>query len=118
MMRRREDGFVTVAVLGLLAVLLAVGTLVTAVGSIAVLRHRAASAADLAALAAAGRPLEGPVAACAAADRVARAHGAALRSCRFEGSDALVEVTLRGTGRLARAGHVVGRARAGPVRAP
>lgn len=116
-MTRREDcGFVTVAVVGLLVVLLVLGGLTATLGSIAVLRHRAAAAADLAALAAAKHAIEGPQVACAAARAVARAQGADLRSCRLEGWDATVAVRIPGHGRLAGLGSANGRARAGPVR--
>lgn len=113
---REDKGFVTVAVVGLLLVLLCLGGLTATMGSIAVLRHRAAAAADLSALAAAQHAIEGPQAACAAAQTVARAHGADLRSCQLEGSEAIVAVRIGGPGRLAGLGHAQGRARAGPVR--
>ena len=59
---RDERGFVTVAVAGLMAVLLAVTGAVALLGAVAVARHRAATAADLAALAAAEPRAGGPAA--------------------------------------------------------
>jgi secretion/DNA translocation related TadE-like protein len=119
--RRRplgEEGFVTVAVVGLLLVLLCLGGLTATLGSIAVLRHRAAAAADLAAMAAAKHALEGQAAACDAARLVAGRQGAVLRSCHLEGWDAVVSVQIAAGGRLAGLGRADGRARAGPVRSP
>ena len=116
MTRREDGGFVTIAVVGLLLVLLCFGGLTATLGSIAVLRHRAAAAADLAALAAAKHAIEGPQVACAAASTVARAQGADLRSCQLEGWEAVVTVRITGGGRLAGLGRAHGKARAGPVR--
>ena len=112
----RDEGFVTVAMAGLMLVLISVTVLVAGLGAVAVTRHRAATAADLAALAAAGHALEGTVTACAAAGRVAEAQGAAVVDCRFDGSDALVEVTVRPPGRLGALGAARAWARAGPDR--
>lgn len=64
---RREAGFVTVAVAGLTLVLVAFSAVVATLGAVAVDRHRAAAAADLAALAGAGHVLDGPARACGAA---------------------------------------------------
>ena len=104
-----ERGFVTVAVVGLAAVLLAVGALVVTLGAVAVARHRAAAAADLGALAAARHLVSGD--ACAAASRVVRAQSAVLLACEVTGERVVVTtgVTVAGLG-TARA-----RAAAGPV---
>ncbi|WP_373304099.1 Rv3654c family TadE-like protein [Streptomyces subrutilus] len=78
-------------------------------GQAVVARHRAAAAADLAALAAAATWAHGPERACAAALRVARAQDAALNTCRLSGE--VAEVTAHpATGPFAPAI----RARAGP----
>jgi secretion/DNA translocation related TadE-like protein len=115
-MRQPEDqGFVTVAVAGLIAVLLSVTSAVALIGGVAVARHRAATAADLAALAAATHALEGPSAACRAAGAVAVAHRAQLSRCELLGSDATVEVRISPRGPLGRWGSARGVARAGPV---
>ncbi|GFN04959.1 hypothetical protein Smic_35150 [Streptomyces microflavus] len=59
--------------------------LVLALGQAVAARHRAGGAADLAALAAADRALEGAEAACEAARRVAAAQGAVLVRCAVQG---------------------------------
>ncbi|MFF5334717.1 Rv3654c family TadE-like protein [Streptomyces sp. NPDC013181] len=70
------------------AVVLALGQLVAA-------RHRAGGAADLAALAAADRALEGEAAACAVAEEVAGAQGAELVRCAVVGEVADVTAGAR-----------------------
>jgi secretion/DNA translocation related TadE-like protein len=106
---RREDGFVTVAVLGLATVLVAVSALLAMLGTVAVARHRAASAADLAALAGARHLRDGT--ACDAAERVARAATAVLEDCRVGSSDVTVRVGIR----VGLLGTARARARAGPA---
>jgi secretion/DNA translocation related TadE-like protein len=110
---RRDEGSSTVLVLGFVTVLLLVGGLVASAASLVVTRHRAEAAADLAALAAAGRAFEGQLAACAAARHVAVAQGVRLLGCRLDGLDAVVEVGVRAPGRLGELGLVHGRAKAG-----
>ncbi|MET9621244.1 MULTISPECIES: Rv3654c family TadE-like protein [unclassified Streptomyces] len=86
---------------------------VLALGQAVAARHRAGGAADLAALAAAGRAaLWGERDACAAAARVAGAQGAALVRCSVRGDVADVTATVR-VGPYAP----VVRARAGPAEA-
>jgi secretion/DNA translocation related TadE-like protein len=93
-----EHGSATVWLTVLLA-LLGVGTaVVLVVADATALRHRAAAAADLAALAGAERILAGADAACNRAATVARAHGAVLESCRAGGTEVEVVVALRGDG--------------------
>ena len=104
----RDRGFVTVAVLGLATALLAVTTLLALLGAVAVARHRAASAADLAALTGARHLLDGT--ACLAARRVARDQAAELESCRDERTSVTVEVGVR----VGLLGTARARARAGP----
>jgi secretion/DNA translocation related TadE-like protein len=110
---RDERGFVSVAVIGLAAVLLAVGTLVATLGAVAVARHRAAATADLAALAGARHALEGADRACAAAAETARRQHGVLEACTLEGDDVQVVVSVR----LGPLGSARARAEAGPVRA-
>ena len=78
-------------------------------------RHRAAAAADLAALAAAGHAVYGTGPACGRARRIAEEMGARLALCRFDGWDALVEVRVEVGTTLPGIGPPVGRARAGPA---
>lgn len=84
-----------------------------AVGSVIVARHRAQSAADLAALAAAVRVPVGRDAACRQAGAVAAAVQATLLECVIVGLDVRVSVTT-GTG-LRVVGDAHATARAGPI---
>lgn len=116
--RRGDDrGSASVLVLSLLAVLALVGGLLVAAGVLVVTRHRAGSAADLAALAAAARVLDGPGVACAAADRVARAVGASVTGCALQEGGAVVTVEVLPPGGLAALGPARAVARAGPAAA-
>jgi secretion/DNA translocation related TadE-like protein len=67
---------------------------ILAAGQALAVRHRAGAAADLAALAAADRVVEGAGSACAHGDSIARANGARLVRCEITGDvvDVLVEV--------------------------
>src|SRR4051794_41447370 len=76
-----ERGSATVWVLALAGVLALVGAAMVLVGAAVVARHRATTAADLAALAGAGRAVVGGADAGAAADRVGSAHHPPLGSC-------------------------------------
>ena len=113
---RQERGSATVWVLALAAVLGLVAMAAVLVGVALVGRHRAASAADLVALAAAGRAVSGDPDACSAASDVARANAAELTGCSV-GPGAVVEVEVAIAVQLGRLGvsTAVGRARAGPV---
>lgn len=97
----------------LVSALLTVSVGGMAVGSVIVARHRAQSAADLAALAAAARVPVGKDAACRQARAVAVAVQATLRVCVIIGLDVLVSVTT-GTG-LRMVGDAHATARAGPM---
>ncbi|MGK5628025.1 Rv3654c family TadE-like protein [Streptomyces sp. URMC 123] len=79
-----------------LAALCVVCAALLAMGQAVVTRHRAAGAADLAALAAADHALEGRVAACARAAHVAAAHGARVVRCAVRGeiADLAAETTF------------------------
>ena len=81
-------------------------------------RHRVETAADLAALAAAGEVPEGPAAACVRAAAVAARNGGSLRGCRIAGGD--VEVVVSRPVSFGRLGvrTATARARAGPVESP
>ncbi len=95
--------------LGLVAIS---ATVVLVVGDAVVQRHRAATAADLAALAAAERVLSGPAEACARAVTVARAYGGMVESCRSAGTSVEVVVVLPGDGMLSTSMPARARARA------
>jgi secretion/DNA translocation related TadE-like protein len=111
-----ERGSATVWVLALSLVLAVVGAAAVVVAVAVTARHRAGSAADLAALAAAGRAVTGAPDACAVADDVARRNGARLTSCTV-GEGSVVAVTVSVSLRLGPLGdhEAAGRARAGPV---
>ncbi|MFC8674116.1 Rv3654c family TadE-like protein [Streptomyces griseorubiginosus] len=83
---------------------------VLAFGQAVVVRHRAAGAADLAALAAADHWADGPGVACARAEEVARAQGTRLVRCGMVGE--ISDVTAA-SGRGPFTAEI--RARAGPA---
>lgn len=78
-------------------------------------RHRAAAAADAAALAAAGEGGIDALAACADAKRAAARVGAELVGCVMTGPYARVSVSVEPPRPLRWAGRVVAQARAGPA---
>lgn len=115
-----ERGSGSVLAVALIGAIMMLAVVVAAVGHVAWAHHRARTAADLAALAAAdvarglasGEP-------CAAARRVAEANGARFKGCcppseRGEVYDVRVEADLPAW--LGRFGPVTGLARAGPPR--
>jgi secretion/DNA translocation related TadE-like protein len=110
-----DSGVATVWAAGAVAVLLVVLLGALHLGSAVVARHRAESAADLAALAAAARAVEGEERACAAARAVAVRAGADVLGCRLVGWDALVEAGTALPFGLPGAEAATGRARAGPA---
>ncbi|SOB83218.1 Rv3654c family TadE-like protein [Streptomyces sp. 1331.2] len=120
--RGPDTGSATVWLLALAVLGTAVFAGTIAVGSVVAARHRAESAADLAALAAADRLLLDEDGGCARAAGIAAAQGASLVSCAVDQSADAVEVVaeVRVGGLPARlsVGPARARARAGPVRAP
>lgn len=110
---RRDRGSATVWAALVLSAVVVLTTVVLGYGAVLIGRHRAESAADLAALAAAGHVPEGM--ACAVASTVAVRNGGSLGECRVAGTD--VEVSVSREVRLGRLGlrTVTARARAGPV---
>ncbi|MER6421322.1 Rv3654c family TadE-like protein [Streptomyces sp. NPDC001137] len=111
--RGGDRGSATVWSLGAITVLCVVFGVVLALGQAVVVRHRAAGGADLAALAAADHWADGTAAACARADRVARAQGVRLVRCVIAGE---VSDVTAASGRGPFAAEV--RARAGPAGPP
>jgi secretion/DNA translocation related TadE-like protein len=107
---RSDRGSATVWSLGAIAVLCVVFGVVLALGQVVLARHRAAGAADLAALAAADHWVEGGTAACARAASVARAQGTRLVRCVIVGETS--DVTAA-SGRGPFTAEV--RSRAGPA---
>lgn len=107
---RSDRGSATVWSVGAVAVLCVVFGGVLAFGQAVVVRHRAAGAADLAALAAADHWADGPGVACARAEEVARAQGTRLVRCGMVGE--ISDVTAA-SGRGPFTAEI--RARAGPA---
>ncbi|WP_051767373.1 Rv3654c family TadE-like protein [Streptomyces sp. NRRL S-37] len=108
--RCSDRGSATVWSVGAIAVLCVVFGVVLALGHAVVVRHRAAGGADLAALAAADHWARGGTAACARADRVARAQNTRLVRCVVTGEVSDVSVA---SGRGPFTAEI--RARAGPA---
>lgn len=114
-MTSEEQGSASIwAACGVAVILLLLG-LIVAIGSAAQTRHRAESAADLAALAAAAHLTSGEQQACAHAGWVAQNMDVELVGCRLSGWQAEVELTARPSDLLLGFGAATARARAGPV---
>lgn len=111
-----ERGGATVCLLAVGLVLVLVGLLGAGLGAARCARHQARNAADFAALAGAGRAIEGAGEACGRAADLATANGARLTACRLDGLDvvATAEVTVAPLPWLARAASATSRA--GPAR--
>jgi secretion/DNA translocation related TadE-like protein len=113
-----DQGAATVWAAGAIVVLVSITLFGLHLGEAVVVRHRAESAADLAALAAAATVVAGEQYACTQARRVTDRMRVRLESCRAQGWDVLVDVVARPAGWLADLGVATGRARAGPPPAP
>ena len=110
----RDGGSATIWVLAVGLVFVLVAVAVALVGSATVARHRARSAADLAALGAALRAWDGESQACAWAAELSARNGGRLVECRLDGLDAFVTVEVALAG-VPGAGRARASARAGPV---
>lgn len=114
--RGGERGSGSMLVLAMVPLLVAAGVAALVVGNAMVARHRAAAAADLAALAAAGEAVSGAPSPCRAAHLVAVTNGARLLACRVDGFEVEVTLMVRQPGLVARfLPDSARRARAGPV---
>lgn len=111
----REQGGAAVAGVLVVGVLGVVALFVGAVGGAVADQRRVESAADLAALAAAGAVQEGRDA-CESADTTARRNGGRLAGCQVTGETVTVRVERRTQPVLGRRLTLSGSARAGPVR--
>ena len=111
----KERGSASIWAAGGIAALLLLVALIMGLGAAAHTRHRAASAADLAALAAAGHAIDGQQAACARAGWVADRMRVHVTACRVKGWEAEVEVAAQPPDLLIGFGNATARARAGPV---
>jgi secretion/DNA translocation related TadE-like protein len=105
-----DEGAATIWAASLIAVMMAVAGSVLVFGAVVSARHRAASAADLAALAAAAYGPWGEEYACGRARWVTDRMGMRLVECRMSGWVARVEVA----GAISGLADVTARARAGP----
>jgi secretion/DNA translocation related TadE-like protein len=114
----RDAGFATVAAVGLVIVLAGAGLVAALLGGALLARHRAGSAADLAALAGAVRLDEGRDDGCLVAARVAAANGGRLIDCSVRGLALRVGVAVDYPGVLRRLGPARERAVAGPADPP
>ncbi|WP_225878061.1 Rv3654c family TadE-like protein [Spongiactinospora rosea] len=113
-----ERGSATLWVVAFMGVLMAMAMGVAYVGMARVAVHRARSAADLSALAAARVVVRGNDQACDEAESVASANHAVLERCRVDGLTAEVWVSVRYALPGLAERRVTSRARAGPVRQP
>ncbi|MFJ9695855.1 Rv3654c family TadE-like protein [Kitasatospora sp. NPDC101183] len=117
-----DAGSATVWLLALAMLGTAVFAGTLAVGAVVTARHRAESAADLAALAAADRLLLDADGGCARAAGIATAQGAVLVSCAVDQAadavEVVAEVPVGGLPPHLPVGPARARARAGPLRAP
>ncbi|MBX6750926.1 MAG: flp pilus-assembly TadE/G-like family protein [Micromonosporaceae bacterium] len=111
---RGDRGAASVWVLAVGLAVIVVAQALVVIGSATVARHRAQAAADLAALAAAMKVLDGESAACARAAEVSARNGASLVACRLDGFDVIVTVEVAVTG-TPPWGAARRSARAGPV---
>lgn len=108
---RGQRGSATVHVLSMVVLLTAMALGATGFAGLATAKHRAAAAADLAALAAAAAPAEG----CALAAATARRNGGRLTRCRREGSDVTVTVVVAARAPFGLRPTLTASARAGPA---
>ncbi|HEY2223299.1 Rv3654c family TadE-like protein [Actinomycetospora sp.] len=113
--RWRDDrGVATVIAAGAIGVVgLLLGALVV-LGAVVATRHRAANAADLAALAGAAESVRGREAGCDRARELAERNGGRLVACTWSGWNLQVDVA-RSCGCLPVADTTTVRVRAGPV---
>lgn len=118
--RRDDRGSAAVLVTVLAGALLVLTLAGSVLGGLLVGQRRAASAADLAALAGAEAlgpraAASGSSAACDAVRRVGEANGARLEACHVEGSEILVHLVVEVESPVGAPWEVSGRARAGPA---
>ncbi|WP_018332830.1 Rv3654c family TadE-like protein [Actinomycetospora chiangmaiensis] len=109
-----DRGAATVVAAAMVAALVLLLATVLVLGAVVATRHRAAVAADLAALAGAAEGVRGQRAGCDRARSLAASNGGELRSCEWQGWN--LQVVVASTcGCLPVGGTATVRARAGPV---
>jgi secretion/DNA translocation related TadE-like protein len=109
--RAAQRGSATVYVLSVVVLLMAVTLGAAGFAGLATAKHRATTAADLAALAAASAPVRGCEVAVATAER----NGGRLTGCVREGADVTVTVVVAAHAPFGLRPMVRARARAGPA---
>ncbi|MEV0228510.1 Rv3654c family TadE-like protein [Nonomuraea sp. NPDC050786] len=114
----RERGSATLWGVALMGILMTVAAGFATVGSARVALHRANSAADLSALAAAKLAMTDPAAACARAAALAAQNGVELTRCQITQEIADVWTSLPVSLPLLGTRTLTGRARAGPAVTP
>lgn len=111
---REDDGVATVLGAVMVSAILVVALMIIDIGAAVSARHRAQTAADLAALAGAASAVDAE-AACAAAARLAAENAGRLLTCSVEQEfDVIVRVTVPVSFAVFGAGEAVVQARAGP----
>lgn len=118
MNRAGDHGSATVIAVAMLALLMSIVLGIMVFGAAVVGRHRAQAAADLAALAAAGRLASGSAAACALASSVAGAMRSTVTTCRVERLDVVIGVDVRVELGRWGVGTARAQARSGPADTP
>jgi secretion/DNA translocation related TadE-like protein len=113
-----DRGSATVVAVAMMALLMSITLGIMVFGTAVMARHRAQAAADLAALAAAGRLASGSAAACASATSVVTSMRATLLDCRVEQLDVIIGVDVRVQLHRWGVGSARAQARAGPVDPP
>lgn len=114
MTRRGDRGSATPFAIACLGLLVLVAAALGVTAAMVAAHRRAQSAADLAALAAAGA-LGGGADPCGVGVRVADANGATLTACEVAGRDVRVRVEVAGPRWLGQTGDLTAHARAGPT---
>jgi secretion/DNA translocation related TadE-like protein len=109
-----EAGAATLMVVACASVLLLLGCGLGVVAAMVCAHRVAQSAADLAALAAAGARARGGDS-CATGADLARANGARLTSCTVRGREVTLRVVVTGPRWLGQTGDLAAEARAGPA---
>ncbi len=109
-----DRGSATMLVIGAMLVLATATAVALAVGVVAAHRQKAATAADLAALAAAAETSDELPIACARAATVASANGGRLDACQARDGSVDVVTSVELPGALAGFGPLHARSRAGP----
>lgn len=104
-MKRREEGYATIATAGFAATLVILAAVVGGAASQVIAHHEARVAADLAAVAGAFATYRGEDG-CAVAKAVAEHNGASISSCDVTEADVTVAATIRGREVKSRAGPV------------